>query len=157
MTVKAGCNPRTPEVVDLGSPVMIRGDAMAQMKVTVRLAITIVVLAAVGCGKGVNTMSVADSDKEELIDVYETYSEYLKSNQKPPKQLSDLKKYEAIHALALRVLRDGKYVVAWGVNGKDSGTILAYPKDAPTQGGQVLMADGTIKNMSADELKSQVK
>lgn len=81
---------------------------------------------------------------------------YVKINQAPPKQFSDIdqKPYSEASSLAFNGVKEGKYVVVWGVSGKDSGTVLAYEKDAPTQGGMVLMADGTIKKMSADELKA---
>src|SRR5262245_8075884 len=103
---------------------------------------------AVGCGKTGNVVTADQSQTQELNDLYEAYSEYVKNHQKPPQQLSDLRKYEAIHSLGLRVLKEGKYVAVWGVSSKDSGTVLVYEKDAPTKGGPVLMADGSIKNMS---------
>ncbi|HTK78257.1 MAG TPA: hypothetical protein VL371_23550, partial [Gemmataceae bacterium] len=68
-----------------------------------------------------------------------------------------LRKYEVMHGLALRALNSGKYVGVWGVSGKDSSTVLAYAKDAPAQGGAVLMADGSVKNMSAEEAQAAIK
>ncbi len=87
------------------------------------------------------------------------YAHFIKSQQKAPSQLSDLAKrqYEGIYPGAVAALKQGKYVVVWGVNSKDSGTVLAYEKDAPTKGGAVLMADGTVKDMTADELNAAKK
>jgi hypothetical protein len=80
----------------------------------------------------------------------------VKNHEKPPHQLSDLasKQYESIYPAAIEDLRKGRVIVVWDVQGKDSGTVIAYEKDVPTQGGAVLMADGTIRQMSADELKA---
>jgi hypothetical protein len=41
--------------------------------------------------------------------------------------------------------------VVWNVNTKDARTVLAYDKDAAEKGGAVLMADGTVKTMTAPE------
>jgi hypothetical protein len=73
--------------------------------------------------------------------------------------MSDLasRQYEGIYPGAVHSLKQGKYVVVWGVKDKDSGTVLAYEKDAPTKGGAVLMADGTVREMTADELKAAKK
>lgn len=122
-------------------------------KTTAPLMVVVVILSIVGCGRSGGTHNT-DPAKDELADIYETYTEYVKNNKKPPQRLSDLKRYETVHTLALRVLNEGRYVVVWGVNSKDSATVLAYPKDAPPEGGQVLMADGTIKSMTAAEVSA---
>jgi hypothetical protein len=109
-----------------------------------------------GCGKK-GPMSDAELQKNELNDIYECYTEYIKNNKRPPQQLSELRKYEVMHGLAWRALSSGKFVGVWGLSSKDSGTVLAYAKDAQTQGGAVLMADGSIKNMSADEAQAAIK
>jgi phage/plasmid-associated DNA primase len=94
--------------------------------------------------------------KSELTEIYEIYQAYTKQNQQPPKQLSDLKKkeFEGIYPVGSQALQKGTYVAVYGIAGKDSGTVLAYEKDTPTSGGAVIMADGTVKTMSADEFKA---
>jgi hypothetical protein len=111
---------------------------------------------AAGCSKPAPD---ADPEKANLNDLYDLYLTYLKQNQKAPKQLSDFTKpqYETISPGAIEGLKSGKYVFMWGVNDKSSGTVLAYTKDAPAQGGPVLMADGTVKTMSAEELTAALK
>jgi hypothetical protein len=106
-----------------------------------------------GCGKTAFDPELA-VQKRELTEVYDCYMSYLKSNARPPTELSQLKKYEAAYSAGLAALKDGKYIVVWGVKGKDAGTLLAYEKDVPTNGGVVLMADGTVKTMAADNFKS---
>lgn len=87
------------------------------------------------------------------------YQHFVKSHEKPPHQLSDLasKQYEGISPAAVRDLQKGTFVVVWDIQGNDSGTVMAYEKDAPTQGGAVLMADGTVRQMTADEFKAAKK
>jgi len=114
----------------------------------------------VGCGKKVQDPETARRN-EELGEIYDSYQDFTKRKQRPPKHLSDFmqKDLEAINSLGMKALKDGRYVAVWGVdiNGKDAGAVLAYEKDAPKQGGAVLMADGIVKNMSADELQTALK
>jgi hypothetical protein len=113
------------------------------------------ILSSLAAGCGGKTADPSDrAHQRELGEIYDSYAHYLKSNQKPPTQLSDLKPYEPINPTGLRGLQDGKYIVIWGVSATDGGTLLAYAKNAPTQGGAVLMADGTVKTMSAEDLKA---
>lgn len=111
---------------------------------------------AAGCNKAAPQ---GDPEKAELNDFYDLYTTYLKQHQQPPRQFSDLNKqeYETISPGAIAAVKSGKYVVVWGVSDKGSGTVLAYAKDAPAQGGLVLMADGTINTMSAEELTAALK
>ena len=110
-----------------------------------------------GCSNKTAVRAVGDQEKDELTDIYECYTEYVKNHQRSPQQLSDFKKYDAIHPLGTRVLREGKYIAVWGVAGKDAGVVIAYAKDAPTQGGLVVMADGSIKTLSADQIQAAIK
>jgi hypothetical protein len=120
------------------------------------LLFTVLPVLAVGCGGSSSTLS---PQHNALKEIHEMYGHYVKSQQKAPSQLSDLakKEYEGIYPGAVAALKQGKYVVVWGVNSKDSGTVLAYEKDAPSKGGAVLMADGTVKDMTAEELKAAQK
>lgn len=115
---------------------------------------------ASGCGKKVEDPETMRLNGE-LGEIYESYRDYAKRNQRPPKQMSELnqKDYQAIYPLGLNALKDGRYVAVWGVDvsGKGSGAVLAYEKDAPKQGGAVVLANGTVKKMSADELQAALK
>ena len=52
-------------------------------------------------------------------------------------------------------------LVYWGAGLSDgpdaASTVLAYQKDVPEKGGEVLMQDGTPKKMTADEFKAARK
>jgi hypothetical protein len=122
------------------------------------LVLLAIALLALGCGKNkVDPDPEGTHRKAELGEIHEMYTMHNKNHQRPPRQLSDLKQYQTICPMGFRGLQDGKYVAVWGVSSKDARTVLAYQKDAPRQGGAVLMADGTIKNLSADELQGALK
>ena len=111
----------------------------------------------VGCSqKSEETDPESQRRKSELSEVYAIYMQFIKTNQRSPKQLSEVNKseYEGIAPMGHQGLQKGEYVAVWGVADKDAGTLLAYQKDVPTKGGAVLMADGTVKTMTADEWKA---
>jgi hypothetical protein len=112
------------------------------------------VLLAFGC-KGSDPKMAGE--ERALNDIHQMYVLFAKKNSGPPKQISDLvnKEYEVSCPDGWRALKDGKYIGVYGVAGTDSSTLQAYAKDVPTQGGQVLMADGTIKTMTAEEFKAK--
>jgi hypothetical protein len=115
-------------------------------------------LLALGCGK-----DKGGGDPETtrhnavLAEIHDMYAQHIKSNQRPPKQLSDLQPYQGNAPVGFKALQDRQYEVVWGVSSKDAQTVLAYEKDARKQGGAVLMADGTVKKMTADELEAALK
>jgi hypothetical protein len=119
------------------------------------LAVTAVTVA--GCRGG--SAPLEPFEDSQLKEIHELYRHHIKSQKKPPAQLSDLAKqeYEGIYPATVENLRKGKYVVVWGINSEDSGTLLAYEKDVPTKGGAVLMADGSVRKMSPDDFKAAKK
>jgi hypothetical protein len=127
-------------------------------KTSILLALLAGSLLAAGCG---GTRSVADAEaqrrKSEFAEIYDMYMSVMKQNGRPPKQLTDFKAFAQISPVGYKALQDGQYVAVWGVSDKGSNTVLAYEKDAPKQGGAVLMADGNVKSMSADELQAALK
>src|SRR5262245_20239832 len=112
-----------------------------------------------GCSGKVEVDSKVQREKSELTEIGEMYMSYLRSTQRPPRQLSDLnkKEYEMIHTAGFHALHKGRYIAVWGVNTKDADTVLVYEKDVPKNGGAVLMADGAYKNMTAEEFKAAKK
>jgi hypothetical protein len=130
--------------------------SLAKKAGTLLLFLVLPVL-AVGCGGG--PPPTLAPQNATLAQIHQLYEHYIKNHQKAPSQMSDLAKpqYEGIYPVAVAALKQGKFVIVWGVNSKDSGTVLAYEKDAPTKGGAVLMADGSVKDMTAEQLKAAQK
>jgi hypothetical protein len=117
-----------------------------------------VVVIIAGCGGKTSNSAPEARENLQLKEIYELYSMAMKKNQKPPNQLSDFKEFSAIHATAMQSLRSGQFIVVWGTStGKGDQSVLAYEKDAPQNGGPVLLADGTIKNMSGSDLQAAIK
>jgi hypothetical protein len=132
------------------------------MRIVFGIQLLIVLLAlALGCGGKQAGDPETLRKQSEMGEIYDSYLMFSKRNQRPPKQISELmqKEYQAVYSVGLSSLKNGQYVAVWGVdvNGKDGGTVLAYEKNAAKEGGAVLMANGTIKQMTADELQSALK
>jgi hypothetical protein len=124
------------------------------------LAFVAVPVLAAGCKGQPPIDPEIQLQKSELTEIHEIYNQYLKTNQRPPKQLSDLDKLPSVKASpgGLQAFQKGQYIVVWGVDiDKEPGVVLAYEKDAPKQGGVVLLADGSVKKMSAEEFKAAPK
>jgi len=118
-----------------------------------------------GCG-GPSTVPVTADNRAEiaLSDVGELYRQYTFSNNKPPMKISDFASMESMAPLGLKALRDGDVIARSGVVIKDvnegpattdsADEVIAYAKDAPTAGGDVLMHNRTVRKMTADEFKA---
>lgn len=92
------------------------------------------------------------------------YPQYVATAGQGPAKLADWTELKADAPKVYEAIEDGRYVVIWGVRllavANDAGlsnTILAYEKDAPNQGGGVLMADGSVKTMTAPEFQAAPK
>ena len=127
-----------------------------------KTSILLVVMAAsvlvMGCGGNQAVEPEVQRHKGELTDIYNSYATYSKNNQRPPQKMSEIMtpQFMGESQIGLQALKEGQYAVVWGVdvNGKDSTKVVAYEKDAPTNGGWVVAADGIPKQMTADELKA---
>jgi hypothetical protein len=128
-------------------------------KTLVRLALVALPFVPLGCGSKTADDPKTLTQRNELVEIHDMYTLYAKRNGRPPQKAADLtKKVDQSHSAGYRALKNNDYVVIWGVDVKaGSGTVLAYEKDAPKQGGMVLMADGSVKTLSADELQTALK
>ena len=75
----------------------------------------------------------------------------------PPAKLSDLDRYQSMFHRAYWAVKSGDVVVLWGTPLKGEGEVkkdekvVAYQKNALTEGGYVLFTDGTVKKLTAGE------
>src|SRR5437660_654108 len=112
---------------------------------SVRIISCFVVLGSIlaaGCSGGKRGGHDAITDSEvaakqaALNDIHDAIEAYFKNTQKPPKQVADLKPYQAQYTIGIPALQRGDYVAVWGVAPKKgSSAVLAYDKDAPKSGG----------------------
>jgi hypothetical protein len=108
----------------------------------------------IGCAARPTTPTPATTGDglKELVSVYE-YRDY--SKLPPPRKVEELLEYVDSLPNALSRIQSGEYEVVWGVgmskSAPSSGGVLAYEKKAATGEGAVLLRDGTVKQMTAEE------
>jgi hypothetical protein len=140
------------------------GSRMASLaKMAFFPTLLLVVAAALGVLAGCSSRSGGggnDPTLGGLQRVYDLIQRAAASLGRPPSRLEDLSRYKASYPLGYKVVKSGKIEVRWGTKLKDEGEsgkdeeVLAYEKDASTQGGYVLLSAGTIKKMSASEFQA---
>jgi hypothetical protein len=117
-------------------------------------------LAACGCGRGGQRGSAATgpTPQDAAEDVARLLKEFAEEQKRAPAGLGEVAHLDAAHPVGYPALARGEYLLYWKVplsTGPEAArTVLAYHKDVPAQGGPVVMLDGTVKQMSADEFRS---
>jgi hypothetical protein len=140
---------------------MFEGDRMQVSYVFRRLwfAVMLTTLVA-GCGtnSGGGTESV---EQLSIAQIGQIFRAYQKGQRPPPKELKDLLRMEQGYPAGIGSLKNKEVLVYWGAGLSDASgaasTVLAYHKDVPEKGGEVLMQDGTARKMTADEFKAATK
>jgi hypothetical protein len=106
----------------------------------------------------------ADAAKKsnDLKQIALAYHSFLGKEKRPPTSVEELAPYYEKDAALTAALKDGTYVVYWNVKllelvSGTSNTVLGYEKDAPTKGGVVVFADGSVKTLSAEEFAKAAK
>jgi hypothetical protein len=100
----------------------------------------------------------AEEGIKELVNVYR-YIEY--SKLPLPRKPEDFNDHWDSMPTAFDRIKQGDYVVAWGVGRSTApgvgSQILVYEKMVPTEGGVVLLRDGTVKQLTAEEFNAAPK
>lgn len=126
-------------------------------------AVVLAMAGVIGCGDGSTNPQGArgPSHKEALLDLAELLKGLSKERGKPPATLAQLERYEPPHPGAVHGVRHKEVEYLWGAGiatgGAASTTVVAYETKAPAEGGWVLLQDGSVKEMSADEFKAAPK
>ena len=77
---------------------------------------------------------------------------------KPPARLAELDAVEPMIPIAGPRIRSGEVVYLWGTEyTPGSNKVLAYEKKAVTDGGWVLLQDGSVKEMTAGDFAAAPK
>jgi hypothetical protein len=122
--------------------------------------VALLAFALTGCGGSTsNTAPAGPTASQTATDVAEMLKEHFEATKKAPNSVADLTDAPASHPVGHAAVASQEYVVFWRVpiSASGSGTVLAYHKDAPTAGGSVVMQDGSVKTMTADEFKAAPK
>lgn len=127
---------------------------------------TALLLLGGGCGGPASVPPTADMTKVTVLnDVAELCRSYQAAHNKPPAKLDDLAPLSQGGPLGFMALQKGEVVLRYEAampsteEGSHGGgdEVLAYEKQAPESGGQVLMLDRTVRSMTADEFKAAKK
>jgi hypothetical protein len=101
------------------------------------------------------------SQTKAMQEIAELYKFIAYERRPAPKKLSDLADYQDSLGDAWPGLQSGEVVINWGAGlsktGEAGQTLLAYSRDAATESGAILLCDGTVKEVSAQEFKSLQK
>jgi len=109
-----------------------------------------------GCGEK-QAAAIPDEKQTALEDVYNLIRIRIDADKSAPKKAEDLRPYENAYPRGYAVVKSGEVVVNWGVGPADSSAVLAYQKEVPSSGGWVLLQNGKVQQMTADEFKAAPK
>lgn len=124
------------------------------------LMFSVLALTLIGCGGGTSSATSA-TNTETANDVAEMLREFSEGKKTAPASLADLDKTDAsaTHPLGHAAVARQDFIVFWrtAINPANADTVLAYEKEAPAKGGAVIMGDGNVKAMTADEFNAAKK
>lgn len=130
------------------------------------LLLSLGVFVGLGCGSNDGPVTQEVAIESRLGEVGELYRLYTAQQKKAPKSVADARTMENAVPSGLTPIVSGEVVVYWGAeltglgeepSGPESDTVLAYEKDVPTKGGQVLMLDRRIQTMTPEEFAAAPK
>jgi Tfp pilus assembly protein PilP len=112
-----------------------------------------------GCSSGFDAGNSEDNELEQVWNLYRGGPKAMRA--RPPSKLEELKNQRTLYPRGYSALQQRTIVVAWGTDlsriQNPEATVLAYEKQTPSEGGSVLMADGAIKTMTAQEFQAAHK
>lgn len=121
-------------------------------------ALAVAVGLVTGCSGAPAPGSGTGGNKDALADLGQMLKALAEEGRKPPATAAELPQVDPMIPVAAPLLRDGSVVYLWGIGyAAGSSKIVAYEKQTPTEGGSVLLQDGTVKEMTADEFKTAPK
>jgi hypothetical protein len=121
------------------------------------------VCVVVGLAVGLAGAAPADAKTtNDLKQIGLAYHNYHAAFNKGPSKVEDLAEFLENDKRLIGLLKDETIVFFFGVSIEQmtagtSNTVLAYVKEVPDKGGLVLMGDGSVKKLSADEFAKATK
>jgi hypothetical protein len=120
----------------------------------------VLLLGLAGCSSSNKSSDAgAPTASDALMQVADMVRDYSSEKGRPPAKMADLAGLKNHYHLGYDALEKGEVVVVWGTpiagEGGGGGTgVVAYEKSAPDSGGAVLLQDGKVKQMTADEFRA---
>jgi len=113
-----------------------------------------------GCGGGgtSTTAFAGPTNADALADLAQLLKDFQQAQGRPPASLAALGGQDAANPAASAALARKEIVYFWG-NGIAAGStvVIAHDAKAASDGGAVLLQDGTVKTMSAAEFAAAPK
>lgn len=120
-----------------------------------------------GCGGPAGPKASSQENEQALLaEVGQLYQLYTAAQNKPPEKTADFTSSQAAFPQGYEAIRSGQIIVHYGAKMTDleegppkgeSNEILAYEKQVPESGGQVLMLNRKVKTMTSEEFKAAKK
>jgi hypothetical protein len=129
-----------------------------------RTALVLFVAALAGCSKVPSNENAGSGKETAIVEVAGLLRTASGEGGQAPKKPADLAKYEAGYPFGYAAVKSGDVVVVWGAKMAGEGevdsapaNVIAYEKQAPSEGGLVLLQNGKVSQMSAAEFASAPK
>jgi hypothetical protein len=120
-----------------------------------------VLTASVPLGCGPTAAEPKSAEQLQISQIHQLFHMYEKGQKPPPKGIKDVEHLAPHIPAAIAALKSKAVIVYWGAGLSHepdaASTVLAYQKEVPEKGGEVLMQDGTAKKMTAEEFKAAKK
>jgi hypothetical protein len=143
------------------------GNGLQKLKHGLAVALVASLLASsIGCLGRVRQAAQRAKESNELMQLGLLYHNYYDSTNKWPATVDEFVKFAQANDPAtgpvISALQSGKYILYMDVDvaklpAGSGNTVLAYEADVPAAGGPVLMADGSIRQMTAAEFSAATK
>lgn len=119
----------------------------------------VALIGVAGCRSGKDTGLEESTRVNELHEIATVLRIFCGQHNRGPSRPADLAPYEAGAPLGYQAVRSGEIVVVWGAmmpGEGEAGTdaIIAFEKKTSSQGGYVLLNNGTVKEMTANEFSA---
>jgi len=121
-------------------------------------------LAHVGCSSGAGSDEATPPEVAALNEVGDMLRAV--DSPKPPATLADLSSSASFYSRGYEAVKSGEIVVVWGAkmagegdasSGNAPKAVIAYEKKTPSDGGYVLLQDGTVEQMSSEQFGTAPK
>jgi hypothetical protein len=121
------------------------------------------VVAAVGCGLaagcgGSEPVVSKTPNRDALLEIGQMLKSLAEERRNPPAKPAELGPVEPMLPTATGMIREGTLVYLWGAPFEGDGKkVAAYETKGPAEGGWVLLQNGTVEEMTAEEFKAAPK
>jgi hypothetical protein len=130
---------------------------------TLLVSLVLILLGVTGCSRTKTDANDQQGPAQELHEIATILPLYSGQHKRGPDKASDLAPYEAGAPLGYRAVVANEIVIVWGATmpgeGEGGGTeaVIAYEKKSPTAGGWVLLQNGKVLEMTADQFQAAPK